>query len=388
MNTLLSKLILTTALIGFIIAPALAQKSKGKKAPDKKTPTVMPGAESTEKGALFFDRTTIIIGSISDDQGPVKVTYNFRNIGKGAITINDVKPDCNCSKPRWENKVYGFNESGSIDVYFYPNNLDGDVIKTLTVYTNGDPAVTYLTLRASVDSKQARLQTMYPQKQGNVRFDSYEVKFPKLFTYAVDSTFRTMYNNSNKIITIFKVEAPAYIDVQVNGRAINPNSGIGLRFKYNAAKAKDYGSKLDEVLVHTNDSIEPTKKFLVRANIEEDFSLETPEFKEKPPVFEAITPVVSLDTVKTQSINTATFVITNKGKSPLYVRKIYGNCGCTATDFDYSKPIKKNKKAYIKVVYNTKFELGPVEKQIYVITNTPDKTLHQLTLKAVIAYKK
>lgn len=383
----IKQLLLTAAFTGALITPALAQKNVAKKPTGKKQTTVQPAA-TTEKGALFFDNTAIDIGSITDDQDAVKVTYNFRNIGKGAITILDVKPDCNCSKPRWDKKAYAFNENGSIDVYFFPNNLSGDETKTITVFTNGEPNVTYLKLRAFVDNKQTRLLAMYPQSQGNVRFDSYEVKFPKLFTYSVDSTFRTMYNNGKKTITIMKVESPQHITVQMDGKTLLPESGLGIRFKYDATKANDYGSKLDEVVIYTNDSLEPIKKFLVRANIEEDFSLLAPEFKEHPPVFEAVTPTVDLDTIYTKSINTATFVITNKGKSPLYVRKIFGNCGCTAAEFDYSKPIKKNKKATIKVVYNTKFELGQVEKQIYVITNTPDKTMHQLTLKGVIVFKK
>lgn len=347
-----------------------------------------PTPVETEKGALFFEKTYIDLGAITDRVEPIKVVFKFKNIGKGNVKILNVKPDCNCSRPQWAKTEVPFGQEGEIITYFYPEGISGDVTKTLTVFSTGMPDVTYLQLRVYVNDVNARITKTYPNQQGQLKFDTYEVKFPKLFDYSIDSVFRVVFNPTKKPIQILKIKTPEYIRVTYDNSTIFPDNNMTFKFKYFAAQAKDYGTKLDEVLVYTNDSLEPIKKYLVRANIEEDFSLLTPKELKNAPVFSAITPVVNLDTVDIKSTNTAIFTVTNKGKTPMYLRKVYGSCGCTNVEWDKNQPIKKGKKATIKVTYNSNYDLGLVEKQIFVITNTPNQTLHELTLKANIVYRK
>lgn len=341
-----------------------------------------------EKGALFFEKTFFSLGSVQDQEEPIKITYKFQNIGKGKVTISDIKADCGCSEPQWDKKPIAFNQKGEIDIYFFPKKLSGSQTKSITVFTDGEPNVYYLKFTAYVDDVNARVTRAYPSKQGNTLFDSYEVKFPAIYSDATDSLVKTIYNPTFKPIKILGIEAPAYMTVTRDKDQIMPNNTVTFRFRYKAKDTKDFGTKLDEIIVHTDDSLEPKKKFLVRANIVENFENLTPKEKSNPPVFAAITPVVDLGQVNIKSIHKVTFTVTNNGKSPLYIRKIFSSCGCTTTDFDYSKPIKKGKKVTITVTYNTNYDIGKVEKQISLITNTPSQTLHNLVLKANIVYTK
>ncbi|MBP9186678.1 MAG: DUF1573 domain-containing protein [Bacteroidia bacterium] len=339
-----------------------------------------------DKGALFFERTFISIGPIEDKAEPVDVVFKYKNIGKGNVTISNIKTDCNCSQPTWDKKPIAFNQTGEFTIKFYTVGLSGNQTKKITVFCDGQPNVYYLSFSASVNDVNAKIAKTYPAKQGSMLFDSYEVKFPKITTGAPDSAQHAIFNPTKKHIKIFKVEAPKHITVIKSNDVILPNSAVGFKFIYNAKVANDYGLRLDEIIVHTDDSLVPVKKFLVRATIVEDFEKLTPKEKSNPPVFLAITPIVDLGVVNTQSTHTATFTITNKGKTPLYVRKISTSCGCATIDFDYSKPIKKGKKANIVVKFSTNYDLGMVEKQLTLITNTPAKTNHNLTLKANIVY--
>lgn len=359
------------------ITTVLAQKNIKTKTPVK-----------IEKGALFFEQTFISLGTVQDKQEPVKIVFKFQNIGKGKVTISDVKGDCGCSQPQWDKKPVAFNQKGEVIIYFFPKQLSGNQTKTITVFTDGEPNVYYLKFSAFIDDVNARLAKTYPSKQGNTLFDSYEVKFPNIFSHTTDSVIKTMYNPTSKPIKILGIEAPNYMDVSKESEQIFPNSGLAFKFKYKAKETKDFGTKLDEVIVHTDDSLEPKKKFLVRANIVEDFEKRTPKEKANPPVFVALTPVIDIGQVNIKSAHKVTFTITNKGKSPLYIRKIFSSCGCTTTDFDYSKPIKKGKKVDVVVTYSTNYDIGKVEKQISLITNTPEQTLHNLVLKANIVYTK
>ncbi len=379
MNKILSYTIIAAVILVLFTPVTYAQKNNTNQPKPKAV---------TEKGALFFEQTFISLGSIQDKEEPIKVIYKYRNIGKGKTTILNIKPDCSCSKPKWDNKPIAFNQNGEIEIYFYPKDLSGTQTKTITVFTDGEPNVYYLKFSIFVDDINARVAKTFPSKQGNTLFDSYEVMFPAIFNYATDSTLRTIYNPTQKTIKILGVKTPSYMSVTKDKDYILPNSGLGLKFKYRAKEANDFGKKLDEVIIHTDDSLEPKKKFLIRANIVEDFDNLSEKEKAHPPIFEAITPVVDLGQVNTQSTHTVNFTITNRGKSPLFVRKIFSTCGCTTTDYDYSKPIKKGKKATITVLYNTNYDIGKIEKQISLITNTPNQTLHYLVLKANIVYTK
>lgn len=380
---------MTKYTIPFIVALILpfttvvAQKNQPK---TKTTKTAAVATTKTEKGALFFEKTQVNLGTIEDTETPIKIDFKYKNIGKGAVTIKSILPDCDCSKASSNKTKVEFDQSGEITVYFFPKTQSGKVTKTITVITDGEPEVTYLTLVGNINDKYAKLERLYPEKQGNIMFSSYQVKFPFIYNYGIDSAVRIMHNPTSKPIKITHIKAPSYIDVSKDYDIIAPNGGIALKFKYFAFKTKDIGPKLDEVLVATDDSIEPLKKFLVRVNIVEDFTLLTKKEKDNPPIFEAVTPVVNIDTMNIKSSATATFYITNKGKTPMYIRKVYSTCGCTKFEYDTQTPIKRGKKAAIKVTYDSNYDLGKVEKLIYVITNTPDLAIHELMLKANVMY--
>lgn len=376
---------MTKYTIPFIVALILpfttvvAQKNQPK---TKTTKTAAVATTKTEKGALFFENTYLDIGSINDGDSPIKIVYKFKNIGKGLVTISDIKPDCNCSKASWPKKPIAFGEEGEVVLYFHPKGINGDVTKTLTLFSDGEPNITYLQLRANVEGKYSEIEKTFREQQGNLKFDSYQIRFDKIYTYGVDSAFRVAYNAGSKPINIKRIVSPKHILVTYDYPIISVDNRLTFKLVYNARIANDYGNKLDEVIIETDDINEPKKKFLVRANIAEDFSLLKPKEKANPPIFEAINPVQVIDTMNIKSTVTTTFYVTNKGKSPMYLRKVYATCGCTKIEYSPNTPIKKGKKAAIKVTYDSNYDYGWVEKQIYVITNTPDKTLNELTLKA------
>lgn len=185
------------------------------------------------------------------------------------------------------------------------------------------------------------------------------------------------------------IKSPDHIRVEPTAMLIPSNQAITLKLRYFAQMTGDYGKRKDEVLLNTfGDTLFPEKKLIINAVINEDFSKLSEKERNNPPVFEAVTPVIDLDTLNIKSIVTAEFVVTNKGKSPMYIRKAYGVCGCTEVEFDSKKPIKKGKTAVIRVTYNSTYELGQVSKKIFVITNTPQQTLHEMVLKANVVYRK
>lgn len=362
-----------------LVATASAQTKNKSQAKPK---TNASPAQPAEKGALFFDRTFIPVGVIEDSETSVPVEFTFKNLSKAPVTISNIKVGCKCLAAEWPKHALKFNEEAKIIIRYFPKGQSGDQYKDVTVYTDAYPEVYYLKLNVYVNDVNAKFAKRFPQQQGNMKFSNYQFKLNNLTPYSTDSFTVEIYNASNRFMHIFNIKNPNHINVKASTMSIAPKGTATIRMDYYASLAKDYGERFEEIVLVTSDSLFPEKKIVVRSVISEDFSTLSEKEKNNPPVFEALTPVVNLDTVPYKSTATAKFVITNKGKTPMYIRKAYGSCGCTSVDFDRNTPIKKNKKAVITVTFSTIYEMGQVSKKIYVITNTPQQTLHEMELKA------
>lgn len=368
----------------FSLALTASAQTKSKSQPKPKA----PAAVVDEKGALFFDKTFIPLGVIEDTETSVPVEFTFKNLSKVPVTISSVKVGCSCLAAEWPKQPLKFNEEAKIVVRYFPKGQSGEQQKEVTVFTDAYPAVYYLKMNVFVNDVNAKFTKRFPQQQGNLRFNNYQLRFNNLYPYSTDSFLVDMYNSSNRPMRIIEIKHPYHIGATASTLTIPSKGTATIKVMYYAAMAKDYGERFEEIVVNTNDSLFPEKKIVVRSNISEDFSNLSEKEKNNPPVFEALTPVVDLDTVLYKSTATATFIVTNKGKGPMYIRKAYGSCGCTSVSFDSSKPIKKNKKGIIKVTFSTTYEMGQVSKKIFVITNTPQQTMHEMELKANVIYRK
>lgn len=75
---------------------------------------------------------------------------------------------------------------------------------------------------------------------------------------------------------------------------------------------------------------------------------------------------------------TCEFYYKNTGKEPLVLENVRASCGCTIPEWS-KEPLKKGKKAVIKVKYDTK-RVGQFQKTITVVSNASNST-EQLTIK-------
>jgi hypothetical protein len=77
------------------------------------------------------------------------------------------------------------------------------------------------------------------------------------------------------------------------------------------------------------------------------------------------------------------FMLSNKGKTDLYVRKVSASCGCTVAQ-PSKTIIPPGDSTVIKVTYNTQGHSGADKKAITVITNDPRKPKSILWIKTLV----
>lgn len=119
----------------------------------------LPGTEMPQQAADTNPPTTVQIIDTVYDFGQVKegelveYSYRFRNTGDKPLVISSAKASCGCTVPEKPEKPVLPGEIGLIKVKFDSNNRPGQAEKTITVFSNADPAFPPLILQGEVIGK-------------------------------------------------------------------------------------------------------------------------------------------------------------------------------------------------------------------------------------------
>lgn len=91
-------------------------------------------------------------------------------------------------------------------------------------------------------------------------------------------------------------------------------------------------------------------------------------------------------TIKEDSENKASFMVTNTGKNPLVIEKVDVSCGCT-TAKKPEKPIPPGKKDVIEVVFHPKIGQLDEQKKTVTITANTNPEMEVLNIEAFVVKK-
>lgn len=357
-----------------------APKAPAKPAQQKSAATKAPA----QKGTLFFDKTSYNFGRIDEDMGMKYVNFDFTNIGKGDVRILDVITGCGCTHGDWNrDRVYKQGEKDHITISYNPKNINGTFARTVTVQTDGDPALTYLNLEGDVYGPTRDLNEQLPYTIGETRLSHNVVNFPKVHPGKNDSMNIRIFNNTNKWMRVLTVLSPPYVRVRTHTPYMEPKSYCTFTVTLFTDSIKMWGPVEDKIRIVTNETEQASKEIVFKTYVEEDFSKMTPKERKSPPQAMFTETVKDLGEVYIGEVVDYDFEVTNTGKSDLYLRRAYGSCGCTVAKVS-TEPIKKGKKGKVSVRFDAKSMFGPQTKSITVITNDPAHPVTVLTIKALL----
>lgn len=87
---------------------------------------------------IQFEKTTIDIGTFSQEEPVVTFFYHFKNVGTGKLIIESVRKQCNCSEVEFPEDSIAPGASGKIKVvYDGKGKIPGPINKFISVFTNG-----------------------------------------------------------------------------------------------------------------------------------------------------------------------------------------------------------------------------------------------------------
>lgn len=86
---------------------------------------------------IKFEKTTIDLGTFSEDEPVQKCVFKFTNIGKGKLVINYVHASCGCTVAEFPKDFISPGASGEITVtYNGTGKMPGRFKKHIQIFTN------------------------------------------------------------------------------------------------------------------------------------------------------------------------------------------------------------------------------------------------------------
>jgi len=340
---------------------------------------------SAQKPVITFEKNSHDFGKINEEDGKATIIFNFTNKGNAPMVVSRVQASCGCTTPTWTKEPIEPGKKGSITVTYNPLGRPGAFTKTITVYSNSSEEAVNLTIRGEVipkESAQNGSSSQYPVIMGDLRLSAKAIQMNNVDKGKLQLRNIQIQNSGAKSIRPTIENLPAYITATVTPQVLEPNSEGKISFTLNSNQCNQWGPLSDEVYVALNGEKKFTQDYQLQvySNIIEDFSKLTPDQKRKAPIFESTGRTVNFGDLKKGSKKNAQFKISNKGISPLAIRRIINN----NKEIAINQPkltIGGGKTGHISFSLNaTNLPEGEYKKSITIQTNDPDNSFIILVL--------
>jgi phosphohistidine swiveling domain-containing protein len=359
---------------------AFAQKNKYKKNTLKAPATEVIITDKFSK--FLLEETEHDFGVINENGGLAIYNFSIKNTGNIPLIIQDVQPECGCTKTEWTTQPIAPGSIGNIKAVYNPAGRPGYFRKNITISTNTEVVKTVLHLKGNVAPAKYEFSSTYTYQYGFLAVNNNTFKF-NVKQGKSDSTNLKIYNLSNKKMQIRRIETPPNIVVSGKIFELIPNTDADLLIKYWPRHKDDFGDFSQQIKIYTNDDSIPVKIIYVNSTITEDFSLLTPKELKKAPKFTIDRILHDFGDIGHNDSSITHFILTNKGKSDLIIRKAKPSCNCVNLELE-SMVIKPKQKIKMKVDYTSFNVVGFDIRGITLITNDPEKPEVNISIRANI----
>jgi len=332
---------------------------------------------------ITFDKLSYDFGEFKEELGSQTYVFKFTNTGDNTLVINNVEASCGCTTPEYTKAPIAPSKVGNIKVTFNPKNRPGPFNKTITVRSNAKTSVVVLKISGVVLEREKTLTDLYPQNIGDLSVKSTNFNFSSIKNTQKKTSSLPVYNSSSKNIKVEFIDIPDYINLKLVPSILKPGEKGKILGVYDGTKVNDYGFIINRIKLKINGKIITVNKLSVSAKIIEDFSKLTPKQLADAPKLNFNSKVFDFGTLKEGQTKTYEFVLTNKGKSDLIIRKIKSSCGCTIVKPE-TKVIKPGKSTKLVTTFNSAGKSGRQRKKIIITTNDPKNSSVNLNVIGIV----
>jgi hypothetical protein len=344
---------------------------------------IVPMMSQTLLPKISFNEDMHDFGKFKEADGKVTYKFEFINTGGSDLIIQNVTASCGCTAPRWTREPVAPGAKGYVAATYDPAGRPGAFRKYITVISNSNPGSVRLTIAGEVEPKPRTIEDDYGYAMGPLRLKSNHLAFGNISNTATAGKELEVINNSDKDVKVDFKGVPGHITVKMEPSVLKPSQKGMIVATYNAPMRNDWGFVIDRMSLDINGTADRNYSLVVSANIEEDFSKLSEAQLANAPVLNVDDPEFKFGEIKQGEKVEHTYVLTNTGKSDLYIRKVNASCGCTAVQPEKTV-IAPGESVNIKTVFNSAGKVGNQNKTVTIITNDPKKSKMILWVKGEV----
>lgn len=329
---------------------------------------------SAQKPVISFDKDSHDFGEIQEANGSVTVDFNYTNTGKTPLVLHNVQASCGCTTPEWTRTPIQPGGSGKIKVSFNPANRPGSFSKTITVQTNAEQPVKTLRIQGNVLQKPKTIEDEYPiSYDGLIRLTESHMAFTKIAPDETKISEMNIINVSQQAVKPEFINVPAHITIAAIPAELKPGETGIIQAVYDASKKNDWGFVTDQIYVIFNGERKYNNRLTTSATITEDFTKLSEAQLANAPVIEFDNKTFNFGTVGQGQKVEHDFIVTNRGKENLIIRKVKASCGCTAVQPEKTV-LAAGESTKIHVTFDPRGKAGTQQKTITIISNDPKQS--------------
>lgn len=195
-------------------------------------PTVHPqGSSIVSVDTAFYE-----LGTLYEDDAPVKRVFMLHNTGKAPISIARVRTTCGCTVPEYSDQAIAPNGTAPITLTYNPKNRPGTIDVDAFVYIKGEDKhpMARLSLYGEVIDKD--VWSHLPHAMGALRIKRKEVTITELPRQGKPSVRILCANSGEKTLRLSSRLLPAYASFRTEPAEIAPGVEADIVITIDVAK--------------------------------------------------------------------------------------------------------------------------------------------------------
>ena len=342
-------------------------------------PALLWAQETTPQSPLQFDSYEWNFGNIDEADGIVTHTFQFMNISKEPVQIENIATSCGCVTAQYPTQPIEGGKYGEITVHLNPARTQGEVFREIEIFTKGRRSYDRLFVFADVNPIPMGLNELYPhQLAGTVKTNSLRCNFGYVAQGETMTRVVSLANVGDKPVNLSIHTTKGYgMSVQYP-EVIDSQEIVSIRVTYKIPTGKQHFGMTRDTLWIEADGVRSTEPIAVNALRIEKFS----ENENRPKPVMRIEPAYVEFGSKSPGKNyKKTITIGNTGNSDLVFHDVEV-CQGTSITLKNGQKIKPGKELKVTVsITNSSSANETTIGSINLTTNDPTRPFRELRLQ-------
>ena len=320
------------------------------------------------------------MGVFMEQDGKVTCQMRVVNTGNSPLIIVKAQAGCGCTAVTYPETPIEPGDTAAVGITYNPSGRPGQFSKQVLIFTNTTPKRTVLEITGNVIPTAATLDNQYPLQAGSLRISQSSIPFGELVKGKNKTLYLSTYNASTDTLLVSVHGGHAHIKPAVVPDTLPPARVAALTVHYLTGKAPLWGFNVDTLTLSCRPLRQPssatagTAQVNVMAQVIESFDNLTEKQRQDAPVVSVdCGDRLDFETIMAATPATRTFTITNKGKDPLIIRRLWVPEGEGITVKADKLELKRGKKATVTVTVDPARQQGNMlNVPLTVMTNDPE----------------